>query len=187
MIESDITELTNISVEKGAAQVKRVAPREIVVSQWVRNKCLYGCVGYGKRFTCPPYTPTIDETKAVLQSYTHGLLIEFTDLSQDVLGNFRSVTETVCSLEKAAFVKGYEKALSFGAGACTLCSECPAENLAEPSLFSKKDCLHPQQTRPSMEAVGIDVFSTVRNYGFELETVKDYADPYKLFGLLLIE
>mgnify|MGYP002683394095 FL=1 len=45
----------------------RLIPAEIiVVSDWVRMKCRYGCDNYGKRLGCPPFSPTPDETRAVI-------------------------------------------------------------------------------------------------------------------------
>jgi hypothetical protein len=38
-----------------------------------------------------------------------------------------------------------------------------------------------------MEACGIDVFSTVRNAGWEIEVVKSLDSTFRLFALVLIE
>jgi hypothetical protein len=34
----------------------------IVVADWVRLKCRYGCLGYGSHFCCPPFAPSPQET-----------------------------------------------------------------------------------------------------------------------------
>jgi predicted metal-binding protein len=186
MLDSVISELKNIALDGGAEEVKLINPKDIIVAQWVRNKCVYGCQFYGKRFTCPPYSPTVEETSATLQGYREALLVEFTDLSKEIIKNFKKATEIPYNMEKTAFVRGFERAFSYGAGFCTLCPECPAEKLTEPNIFCKKECVQAKKARPSMEAVGIDVFSTVRRFGFELETVKNVEDTYKLFGLVLL-
>jgi len=49
----------------------------IVVADWVRLKCKYGCENYGKHLCCPPFTPTPDETRAVLSEYRHAVLARF--------------------------------------------------------------------------------------------------------------
>jgi len=187
MEETVFLELRNIATHNGATAVQQINPRDIVVSQWVRNKCLYGCSFFGKRFTCPPYTPSIEETKSIIQSYQEALLVEFANLSKEALKNFKNTTETLYNMERVAFTKGFERAFSYGAGFCTQCSECPAEKLLDPNIFCKKECIQSKRARPSMEAAGIDVFSTVRNCGFEIETVKDMSDRYKLFGLVLLK
>ncbi len=90
-------------------------------------------------------------------------------------------------MERIAFIRGFERALSFGAGFCTLCTEWPAEKLAEPNIFCKKKYIQPQTAWLPVGAVVIDVFTTARRNGFEIETAKGIADNYKLFGLLVIK
>ena len=50
------------AVELGAAEAKVVSPATVVTAHWVRLKCQYGCGGYGLRLTCPPYSPTPQQT-----------------------------------------------------------------------------------------------------------------------------
>jgi len=42
-------------------------PGQIVVSQWVRMKCMYGCASYGRKACCPPNTPTVAECERFLK------------------------------------------------------------------------------------------------------------------------
>ena len=64
---------------------------------------------------------------------------------------------------------GYRFATGFKAGSCKLCPECTVSN-------SKGTCRHPYQSRPSMEAVGIDVFKTAENAGLPFDIpIKDKA------------
>jgi predicted metal-binding protein len=121
----------------------------------------------------------------MLRSYSDALLIKLDSLPGQALKSFGSDHEIAFSLERAAFVMGFERAFSLSSGFCTLCPECPAGKLAEPNLFSKKECLQSKKAHPSMEAAGIDVYSTVRDCGFDLQPVKDLKDAFKLFGLTL--
>lgn len=50
-----------------------------------------------------------------------------------------------------------------------------------------KSCIHAGQVRPSAEACGIDVYSTVRANGYPIEVVKDYSDDPNYYGLVLIK
>jgi predicted metal-binding protein len=50
-----------------------------------------------------------------------------------------------------------------------------------------KECRHPKTARPSMESCGIDVFSTVRNNGYNIEVLNNQSDQMNRFGLVLIE
>jgi len=66
--------------------------------------------------------------------------------------------------------------LGMGAGPCRLCNDC---NL-------KGACRHREMARPSMEACGIDVFTTARNNGFKIETLDSTRCRANYFGLVLI-
>jgi predicted metal-binding protein len=94
---------------------------------------------------------------------------------------------TLYNMEIAAFLKGYQKALVYEAGPCSLCKKCPAEELNHLTLSDKKLCKHPKEARPAMEAAGIDVYSTVRRAGLEIHVVRDRSELFKVFGLLLLE
>jgi len=189
-LDSIVKDLEAIALEGGATAVKLISPQDVVVAQWVRNKCQVGCRHYAKRFTCPPYSPTPQETVEVLKSYSQALLIEFADRYREKLlkePEKSPIYRTLFNMEKTAFLAGYEKALMYEAGPCALCKECPAEKIENPSPFLKRECLRPTEARPAMESAGIDVYSTVRQAGFEIEVVRDKADPFKCFGLLLLD
>jgi hypothetical protein len=75
-ISAEIKKLTEIASGKGV-KVQIITPEKIVVSEWVRFKCRYGCKGYGKHFGCPPYAPSPDETRRMIDEYCIGLLLRF--------------------------------------------------------------------------------------------------------------
>ena len=190
MQETMVRDLETIALEGGATAVKLVSPQDVVVAQWVRNKCQFGCRHFGKRFTCPPYAPTPKDTAENLQGYHQALLVEFGGMHRDKLKDEpgRSMVHNVLyAMERTAFLAGYEKAYCYKAGPCVLCPDCPAEKLENPNLFLKKECKRPKEARPAMEAAGIDVFSTVRQAGFELHVVRDKSETFKSFGLVLLE
>ena len=54
-----------------------IKPQNIVVSQWVRMKCTFGCREYGKNACCPPNTPSVDECKSFFQEYSEGVVFHF--------------------------------------------------------------------------------------------------------------
>jgi len=189
-LEAVVKDLEASALEGGATTVKLISPQDIVVAQWVRNKCQIGCRHFGKRFTCPPYSPTPEETSQILQGYNQALLVEFANLQRDRLREEPGksmVHKTLYNMEITAFLKGYQKALVYEAGPCVLCKKCPAEELNNLTPSDKKLCNHPKEARPAMEAVGIDVYSTVRRAGFEIHVVRDRAEIFKCFGLLLLE
>ena len=145
---------------------------------------------FRKRFTCPPYAPTPEETAATLQSYQKALLVQFADMQREQLRvepGRSMIHNVIYGMERNAFLGGYERAFSYEAGPCALCKECPAEKLGAPNLFCKKECKRPKEARPAMEAAGIDVYSTVRRAGFELHVVRERAQPFSFFGPVLLE
>ncbi len=185
-----VRDLETIAFEAGATGLKLISPQDVIVARWVRTKCQFGCRYYGKRFTCPPYTHTPEETAEGLRSYERALLVEFGNLYRDKLRDEpkkNRIQDALYSMERTAFLSGYQKVFCYEAGPCNLCPECPAEKMENPSLFLKKECKRPKEARPSMEAAGIDAYSTVRQAGFDIDVVRDRSEPFKAFGLLLLE
>ncbi|MHA1968215.1 MAG: DUF2284 domain-containing protein, partial [Candidatus Hodarchaeales archaeon] len=54
-------QLEEIFVEHGFDSYKWIGTDKIVISNWVRMKCMYGCPEYGKRAACPPNVPSVEE------------------------------------------------------------------------------------------------------------------------------
>ncbi len=153
------------------AKDARIIPAESVfVAQWVREKCRFGCGGYGQRLTCPPRSPTPEETKRMLSHYKFALLVHGDENTP--------VNRIVAKLERKIFLDGHERAFAFGCGPCLLCDDCPTD---------PEGCRHPDEARPSMEAAGIDVYSTVRAQGLPIEVLKDEKAKPNYYGLVLIE
>jgi len=188
--QSVVEGLQAIASEAGATATKLINPQDVIVAQWVKTKCQFGCRTFGRRFTCPPYAPTAEETVENLRGYEKAILVEFANLYRDKLREEpkrNRIQDALYNMERTAFLSGYEKAFCYEAGPCILCPECPAEKLENPNLFRKKECKRPKEARPSMEAAGIDVYSTVRRAGFDIHVVRDRSDAFKAFGLLLLE
>lgn len=173
-MEEDLNKLCQGAVKLGAADAKPIKAEDIVVSDWTRLKCQYGCGGYGKRLTCPPYTPTPDQFRKVLEGYDWAIILKFEARGPE--SETESPHEVSVDLEREAFLSGYYSAFGLACGPCPHCDEC---NL--------KECVHPDLARPSMEACGIDVYATVRRAGFNLRVVKTRDEKPTYFGLLLVK
>ena len=61
----------------GAADAKVIPASDVIVENRVPLKCRAGCIGYGKKLTCPPYVPTPDEFRKILAEYRYALLVKF--------------------------------------------------------------------------------------------------------------
>ena len=171
MYRKSIKELKDRAVELGARESKIITVETVKTAAWVRYKCQFGCSGFAESLTCPPYSPTPDETRKILNSFQKAILIHCQS------GSRVDISKVVIQIEKEAFLAGYYKALGMGAGPCRLCAEC--------SL--KGDCRHREKARPSMEACGIDVYSTARNNGFTIDTLNSAKCRADYFGIVLIK
>ena len=171
MFRKTIEELKKSAVKLGASDSKIIDVKTVRTAAWVRYKCQFGCSGFGESLTCPPYSPTPEQTQKILDCYKKAILVH--RRSSSVV----NISKIVVQMEKEAFLAGYYKALAMGSGPCMFCAEC---NL-------KGECRHSEKARPSMEACGIDVFSTVRKNGFNIETLDSGRRKGDYFGLVLIE
>ena len=161
-------------LEKGIDQAVVVETSRVVTAPWVRMKCQFGCSGYGESLCCPPRTPTPDEMRKILDSYTYGIL-----LHRQIKKGGKQVerlSETAVDIERALFLDGYYKAWTLGSGPCGRCKAC-----------NMKACLHSDRARPSMEACGIDVFATARAYSLPIEVVKDHTKVRNHYALVLVD
>ena len=167
-----VQELCRRAVTLGAKDAKIIPAATIKTAAWVRYKCQFGCDGFGGCLTCPPHSPLPEVTRKVIASYSKAILVH------SVSGRIGAdISEIVVKLEKEAFLSGYHKALGMGAGPCRLCRECSMD----------AGCRHAESARPSMEACGIDVFSTVRANGFFIETVDSIHSKANYYGVVLVE
>jgi predicted metal-binding protein len=209
-LEDEVDKLTALAKEKGV-EAKVINAHDVIVGDWVRFKCMWGCKGYGKHLSCPPYAPSPEEMRGILKEFKTALLLRFQgvpgmrtidpdQIPLDFHPMYKDlilwVHDTVWMLEKMAFYDGYYKAIGLGAYPCIYCEHCVAEESAGTVDRSmKRLCRHMDKVRPSMEAAGMDVFATARKVGWELRTIpcKDmeygkimHSDLVSI-GLLLIE
>jgi len=153
----------------GFRRTSPLQPVEVTVAPWVEVKCRFGCSGYDAGGQCPPRSPRVVDTQELLASYSRALLVE----GEPPTAEFH---RRMLALERAAFLGGAPRALAFVAGPCRLCAHCEPDS-----------CRHPAEARPSMEASGIDVYSTAASVGWRLEPVPNKESPATYVGLLLVE
>jgi predicted metal-binding protein len=165
----------------GHTDFKWIDPKAIVVSQWVRMKCAFGCAEYGQNATCPPNVPTVSECRQFFDEYRTAAVFRFeksVDKPEDRHAWSRGVNQGLAMLEREVFVAGYEKAFLLFMDSCSLCVDCPG---------TREECVNPRQARPSPESMAVDVFSTVRQLGYPIEVLSDYSQPMNRYAFLLVE
>jgi predicted metal-binding protein len=156
--------ICNALKNEGASEVRLIPAKSIVVDERVRLKCQIPlCDTYGRNLMCPPNLPSIEDFRRALERFSQAILIQVSasipeqsggKLSEDVFGPANKLHELVNKGEKMAFEGGLHFATGLIGGCCRLCEECVA-------VQGETRCRFPFKARPSMEAMGIDVFSTL--------------------------
>jgi predicted metal-binding protein len=168
-LEDDLKRFAKFAVKMGAVDAKVIDAKDVIVQDWVRLKCQYGCGHYGKSLTCPPNSPPPDQMRRVLKGYSRAILMRLPN-------EWTRTHDMVAKLERHVFLAGYYAALGLTAGPCERCEECNLEH-----------CAYPRLARPSMESCSIDVYATARRNGFDIEVMRTRRQKPTYFGLLLVK
>jgi predicted metal-binding protein len=158
-----------------------IDPKDIVVAQWVRLKCAFGCAEYGRNASCPPNTPSVKECRDFIGGYSSAVMLHFPKTvarPEDRHVWSREVNSRLLALEREVFLAGYYKAFLLAMDSSGLCSECAGE---------RSKCKLPRASRPSPEAMAVDVFATARACGLPIEVLRDPSQEMNRYALLMIE
>jgi predicted metal-binding protein len=170
----------NKAEKLGVSWAKLIHPKNVVVAEWVGIKCQYGCGRYGTCLTCPPFSPTPEYTKRMLEHYSKALIMIY-DIhpqpKETERRQRRKMRKDIASLEREAFLDGNYKAFGMASGPCNLCRTCD----------TTQPCKFEDLARPSMEACGIDVYATLADVGYKLEVVKSHDQLCHYCGLILVD
>jgi len=179
--ESRYKKLEVLFQEHGSKDFKWVEPERIVVSQWVRMKCMYGCGEYGRNASCPPNVPSVLECERFFREYRSAVIFHFVkkvDKPEDRHAWSSKVNAKLIKLEREVFLSGYERAFLLFMDSCCVCSECSGE---------RESCKEPRLSRPSPEAMAVDVFTTVRKFGFPIEVRTNYSQKMDRYAFLMVD
>jgi predicted metal-binding protein len=183
-------QLKSLAQELGL-QTRRMSAFDIRIEDWIRLKCQYGCPNYGRRFTCPPYSPEPPAMRAIMESYGTAFLLRFdaparpreADMAVQKDGMELAI-DAFLRLERYAFLNGYPKAFVFGLNYCPGCHVCTVEE-------GIGACKRPQMARPSLESCGIDVRKLLESASWDQDArgidVLKKEDRVSLISLLLLE
>ena len=67
-------DLEMLMQKQGYTDYKWIDPKNIIVSQWVRMKCMFGCDGYGENACCPPNLPSVTECERFFHEYNQAII-----------------------------------------------------------------------------------------------------------------
>jgi predicted metal-binding protein len=155
-------------------------PKRIIVRQWVRMKCTFGCEEYGHSGSCPPNTPSVAECERFFKEYNDAVVFHFRkamDRPEDRHAWTRKVNRGLLELEREVFLSGQERTFLLFMDSCFLCKECAEQ---------REGCLNPKLSRPAPEAMAVDVFSTVRALGFPIEVKTDDSQAMDRYAFLMV-
>ena len=182
--------LRTLALNLGAAEAKVIPAQEIVVENRVVLKCRVGCDDYGRKLTCPPYTPKVDEFRKMLKDYKYALIVKFKspaeageEVSRSLLRSQYDSTMSKGLRDKASKFwtewKGdkkrillavleleksaFEKGYTFAVGFTS--GSC---GLCEKCNVQAGICLHPTMARCPEHAVGVNMKKTAEKAGMPI-------------------
>jgi predicted metal-binding protein len=184
-LPQDLEKYRQQALDLGATQAKIIPARKIVVDDRVPLKCqIPRCFGYGAGAHCPPHTLKPAELREILRLYEWAVLF-IKEVPPEVIvrdkatikervSAYQDMFKIVSELESQAFYDGHYLAFGFGAGSCrhTFCGQ--QENC---QALEGKRCRFSLLARPSMEAVGIDVYKMVTQAGWDIYPIGSGVKP----------
>lgn len=152
-----------------------------------------GCAGYGKSANCPPHVMGPKEARYFIAGFEEALFFKL-DVAPALLFSdqrfrtFELIFRIAAGLEIKARSSGFKKAKALAAGSCkpVFCNDEPCA-----LLFGSGVCMHPSLARPSMEALGINVFKLAHDVGWPIHRMTKASDPGEIpsamvAGILLL-
>lgn len=138
-----------------------LAPEERIRALCREDKC----GNWGNNYMCPPRIGSLEDMRTRLARYRAGILLQYSrglDVRNDFEGVRRSKVDfhrLVLKMEERVRSEGHRDAWGLVGGDCSLCDECTARVGAP--------CPFPDDARPSLESLGIDVLSLLARLGLD--------------------
>ena len=184
-LAEDLEQYRQKALQLGASQALVVKAEDIPVDDRVTLKCrIPRCFGYGAGAHCPPHTMKPSELREILKQYQWAVFF-IKDIPSEVIvrdkatikervAAYQEVYRMVSEIESMAFYDGHYLAFGFAAGSCrhTYCGQH-----ATCQAMTGDRCRFSLLSRPSMEAVGIDVYRMVATAGWEIYPIGSGAKP----------
>lgn len=199
-LEDDLRRYREMALEMGADRAAIIGADEIPVDERVTLKCqIPRCFGYGTGAHCPPNTLKPSELESLLRKYNRAVFF-IKDIPPEVIVRdkatirervdaYQLIYRMVSEIESAAFYDGHYLAFGFGAGSCrhTYCGQHK-----ECLSLKGERCRFSLLSRPSMEAVGIDVYKMVARAGWDIYPIgsgatADRVPKGTLAGVVIVQ
>ena len=184
-LQRDLEELRQNAIALGASMAEVIPADWVRIDERVRLKCAIPlCPHYNRCFFCPPHTPSPEDMRKALSRYSRAILFaldvvpaeHFTGRSTErsaASAWARRCFEIVGRIETLALGSGYYLAMGFGQASCRK-ALCGQEKCL---MLEGGACPYPLKARPSMEAVGIDVYGLVTQVGWDIYPIYRSVNP----------
>ncbi|MBW2093797.1 MAG: DUF2284 domain-containing protein [Deltaproteobacteria bacterium] len=172
----------------GASDARVIRAADIPVEDAIVEMCgPPGCDGYGKSANCPPFAMTPEEARIWISRFDRAVFFKI-DVEPELLFSpaqfkpFEDIFGIVSRLEHRAMEWGWKDVTGLGAGSCkpVFCPDAPCAALADGGK-----CRFPDLARPSMEAIGINVFKLAESVGWPIYHITRDTDPMEISSALL--
>jgi len=199
-LQEDLEKYRLQALAMGATQAAVIKAADIPVDERVTLKCqIPRCFGYGAGAHCPPNTLKPEELRGLLKKFQFAVffikevpaevIVRDKATIKERVAAYQEVYKIVNDLESLAFHDGHYLAFGFGAGSCrhTFCGQ-----LESCQALEGKKCRFSLRSRPSMEAVGIDVYRMVAESGWDIYPIGSGDKPEDipkgtLAGLIIVQ
>lgn len=192
--DTRFVKLQKRALDLGASDAKIIPVDGILVEDEVVEMCKpHLCKGYGKSANCPPHVMGPGQAREWIEKYETALFFKIDVspqilLSEDRFETFKSIYMIASKLEVSARDEGFPYAMGLAAGSC---KPVFCRGRACDALTDEGECRYPSLARPSMEAVGINVFTLSRDVGWDIHTILKDSNPEAvskgmLAGLILL-
>lgn len=152
---------------------------QVITGQFPRLRCQFLCQQQRQSVVCPPFSPTRSEARAVLEEYRFGVAIrkELRLTPEEHEAQWSEFHQNVLDAELRSLRAGYPKAFAFAIGNCV---HLHFGDDARP-------CDFPGKTRPTLEAVGVNIPETLDLLNWDAFIHRTDEEPFQMLALLLLE
>jgi predicted metal-binding protein len=179
-IESFLDTLKKSAFYLGATDARIIPATLIPIEDQILELCRNPiCENYRNCANCPPLVMHPRQFRDLVSRFERALIFKL-DVSPKVLLSeactevFKRIYEMTIHLEDLAVKAGYTGSKGYAASSCksVFCKDVQCQALKEGT-----PCRYPSLVRPSIQAVGVNVFKLVEEIGWKIYPITKDIDP----------
>lgn len=200
--------LEKFALDLGVAFAKIIPAEKVVVEDRVRLKCMV-CPYYGKNLKCPPYTPSIEEFRKIVNDYSIAMIVKLKPpeisrkiakyaqtkgeesrlWNQDLNNLSPAIWADISNIYKTMLTDLLEiERAAFNQGYAFAIAFFGGKCLLCENCDLDNGCQNALMARFSAEAMGINVLKTAKNAGIEIKFPSESNQtPITPIAILLID